>query len=199
MAGGRAGGQASSTYTERFRSSLMALISIFLRPIVDVDARRQSAWSDGERSAWACGGSSRVVEGLVGGKRMLGAASLRGTHTASVSARERGRAAEVGARAEGGRARRARGAIWAAWAAVVSQAVAEGRRAVCSRGNDDGVGWAPLYLESPSAAQQRLQRLQRPGHAIANMPAYGLFARFVPWRRACHWPCRASVNVPTPA
>jgi hypothetical protein len=35
----------ADAYTERFRSSLMALISIFLRPMVDGDARSPGAWS----------------------------------------------------------------------------------------------------------------------------------------------------------
>jgi K+-sensing histidine kinase KdpD len=35
----------ADAYTERFRSSLMALISIFLRPMVDGDATRPGAWS----------------------------------------------------------------------------------------------------------------------------------------------------------
>jgi hypothetical protein len=46
----KAGGDETSqaTYTERLRSSLMALISIFLRPMVD-STRRQSA-SNGRHS-----------------------------------------------------------------------------------------------------------------------------------------------------
>ena len=41
------------THTERFRSSLMALISIFLRPIFDALRRH-----------WSCGMGRRFVDGI---------------------------------------------------------------------------------------------------------------------------------------
>ena len=71
-----------------------------------------------------------------------------------------------------------------------SGGVAEALSVMC-RGNHDGVGWAPLYLE--------VGRLRSPGQLLANMPAYGLFAWFVPRahrQHAAHWLSARSANLP---
>ena len=98
-----------STYTERFRSSLMALISIFLRPMVDGNTRRQSSWSGDEGCAYFWGGrGGRLVEGLWGTKEDGNGTSLRGsgliTKTFSVSApatQEPARVRDVGGESRG--------------------------------------------------------------------------------------------------
>lgn len=114
-------------------------------------------------------------------KRMVGGASLRGTahgHVQCFSTRG----------SWGGQSRRGGEAVRLATRGlygcdahdedemgVSSGGVAEALSVMC-RGNHDGVGWAPLYLE--------VGRLRSPGQLLANMPAYGLFAWFVPRLRA---------------